>query len=110
VAVAVTEARSEEWEREIEVKGKRNFFFSLFFTFLGNPPLKSSNPIHSRYTHPPTMNITSLRSTHSTLHDGGGFIVIVLVQLEGLVTMDTINYQANQRQSHPATVTANLPR
>ena len=59
--------------------GERKIKFFTFFTFLGNPPLKSSNPKCSHYTHPPTMNITPLCSSHCTLHGGVGFIVIGLV-------------------------------
>jgi len=53
----------------VEKKVRIPFFFT-FFTFLGNPPLKSSNPPCSRYTHPPTMNITPLCCPHSALHGG----------------------------------------
>jgi len=62
-----------------EVKKKRHIL-SFFFTFLGNIPFKkSSNPNCSRYTHPPTMSITPLCSSHDTLQGGGGFIVIGFV-------------------------------
>ena len=53
--------------------GNIKFFF---FTFLGNPPLKSSNPKCDRCAHPHTMNITPLCPSHDILQSGGGFIVI----------------------------------
>ena len=63
---------------KVAAKGRGHIlsFFFTFFTFLGNPPLKSSNPNCGRYTHPPTMNITPLCSSHNALHCGGCFIGI----------------------------------
>ena len=63
---------------EIEVKEKRKvtfLSFSLFFTFLGNPPPKNL-PKCGCCTHPPIMKSTPLCSPHDVLHGGGGFIVI----------------------------------
>ena len=83
------------WIVRLRWKGRgksHSFLFSTFFTFLGNPPLKSSNPKCIRYTHPPTMNITPLCSPLDTLPGGVNFIGIGWVRLKWLVTMDTKNY------------------
>ena len=89
------------------------------FTFLGNPPLKFPNPNCGRYTHPPTINITPLCSSHCTLPGGGGLIVIGWVWWEWLVTMDTkiicpTIFKAILRPLHPTsqdkTHTSILPR
>jgi len=65
------------WVRNWKRREKLTFFslFHLFRQF----PLKSSNPKCSRYTHPPTVNITPLCSPHDTLHGGGGFVEIAWV-------------------------------